>query len=83
MNVVFAIIGLILLFIIWLVLDYSLGKKKHLACSAQMETPILHGDLEIFPHGKKLFQDYFAEIRAAKNHVHVLFYIIKNDAFSL
>ncbi|WP_042463656.1 cardiolipin synthase [Neobacillus dielmonensis] len=82
MNVVIALIALVLLSIIWLVLDFSLGLKKHLASSTQKETPILHGDLDIFPHGKKLFTDYFAEIRAAKHHVHVLFYIIKNDPFS-
>ncbi|WP_462410202.1 cardiolipin synthase [Neobacillus sp. Marseille-QA0830] len=83
MYVAMALIGLILLFIIWLGLDFNLGQKKHLASAPQTETPILHGDFDILPHGKKMFTDYFDEIRAAKHHVHVLFYIIKNDSFSL
>ncbi|GAA0320283.1 cardiolipin synthase [Bacillus carboniphilus] len=29
-----------------------------------------------------MFEDLFKEIRAAKDHIHVLFYIVQNDAFS-
>ena len=46
------------------------------------ETPMLHGQLDIFPHGPELFADYFKEIKEAKRHIHILFYIIKNDMFS-
>lgn len=71
--------GLLVLIILWLVLDFRLGRKKHLSLAGQMQTAILHGRFEIFTNGKELFRDYFAEIRDAKKHIHVLFYIVKDD----
>jgi cardiolipin synthase A/B len=77
------VVLLFLLFImIWLGFDFILGKKKHLKLVGYRETPMLHGNFDIFPHGKKLFADYFNEIKQAKKHIHVLFYIVKDDAFS-
>jgi cardiolipin synthase len=71
----------LLFIIIWLVCDFILGKKKDRQLSFHRETPIVHGNLDIFPHGKELFADYFSEIMKAKRHVHVLFYICKDDDF--
>jgi cardiolipin synthase A/B len=82
MNLALILSVLILLIIIWLVLDFKLGRKKHLSIVSRVETGILHGDLDIFTHGKTLFADYFHELRIAKRHIHVLFYIIKDDAIS-
>jgi cardiolipin synthase len=73
---------ILLLIIIWLILDFILGRRNHLKNISTRETPILHGELDIFPHGKELFADYFEEIKQASKHVHVLFYIVKNDEFS-
>ncbi|MBI0578152.1 cardiolipin synthase [Neobacillus cucumis] len=75
-------VGVLLLIIIWLVLDFRLGRRKHLSQMKNCETPMLHGQLDIFPHGPELFADYFKEIKEAKRHIHILFYIIKNDMFS-
>jgi cardiolipin synthase len=76
------ILGVLLLIIIWLGLDFTLGRKKHLSIVGKNETAILHGTIEIFTHGKELFADYFQDLRNAKKHIHVLFYIVKDDAFS-
>ena len=76
------VLFILLLIIIWLILDFILGRKNHLKRIIIRETPVLHGELDIFPHGKELFADYFAEIKQASKHVHVLFYIVKNDEFS-
>ncbi|MFL6561398.1 MAG: phospholipase D-like domain-containing protein, partial [Bacillus sp. (in: firmicutes)] len=73
---------LIFLIILWLVLDFNLGKKKHLSIVSRRETAIIHGNFDIFTHGKKLFADYFHELRNAKKHIHVLFYIVKDDSIS-
>ncbi|MEH7501164.1 cardiolipin synthase [Neobacillus drentensis] len=73
---------LIFLIIIWLVLDFNLGRKMHLSIVSRRETAIIHGNFDIFTHGKKLFADYFHELRNAKKHIHVLFYIVKDDAIS-
>jgi len=73
---------LIFLIILWLVLDFILGKRKHLSIVSRRETAIIHGNFDIFTHGKKLFADYFHELRNAKKHIHVLFYIVKDDSIS-
>ncbi|MEH7333321.1 cardiolipin synthase [Neobacillus drentensis] len=78
MQFALILIGLIIL---WMVLDFKLGRKKHLSIARNTETAILHGNFEIFTHGKELFLDYFSEIRQARKHVHVLFYIVKDDTF--
>lgn len=79
MNVVLI---LILLVMIWLGFDFIFGRKQHLRHAERKETPILHGNLNIFPHGKELFADYFAELKQAAKHIHVMFYILKDDRFS-
>jgi cardiolipin synthase len=80
--VVALILSVLLLIIIWLRLDFTLGRKKHLSIVTTSETAILHGNFEIFTHGKELFVDYLNELRNAKKHVHVLFYIVKDDEIS-
>jgi cardiolipin synthase A/B len=76
------VIGFLLLIIVWLVIDFSLGRKKHIALSHKRESPILHGNFDFFPHGKELFTDYFCELNSASHHIHILFYIVKDDFFS-
>lgn len=76
------VIGFILLIIIWLAIDFSLGRRMHERLAQKRETPLLHGNLDIFPHGKELFADYFSELKKASHHIHILFYIVKDDAFS-
>jgi cardiolipin synthase A/B len=76
------VIALILLIIVWFYLDLTLGRKKHRSLFSKRETPILHGDFDIFPHGKGLFADYFQELKMARSHIHILFYIVRDDEFS-
>jgi len=82
MNVALMLSVLLFLIIIWLVLDFHFGRRKHLSIVSRRETAIIHGDFDIFTHGKKLFADYFHELRNADKHIHVLFYIVKDDAIS-
>jgi cardiolipin synthase A/B len=82
MNLLTGLSGLILLTIIWLVLDFRLGRKKHLSSVIKAESPIFHGEVEVFTHGKELFEDYFDALRQAKNQIFVMFYIVKDDPFS-
>ncbi len=74
-------VGLFLI-LIWLGFDFYIGRKRHLARVQHVETPILHGDIEIFTHGKELFRDYFAALQGAERSIDVLFYIVKDDLFS-
>lgn len=76
------VIALILLIIVWFYLDFTLGRKRHRTSFSKRETPILHGNFDIFPHGKELFADYFHELKMAQRHIHILFYIVRDDQFS-
>ncbi|MDP4171302.1 MAG: cardiolipin synthase [Bacillota bacterium] len=75
--------GLVLLLFLWLIADFKLGRKKHLSMVSLKERPMLLGSLDIFINGKELFSDYFRELEDAKKHIHVLFYIVKDDEFSM
>jgi cardiolipin synthase len=82
MNLPSIVIALILLIIVWFYLDFILGRIKHRTSFSKRETPILHGNFDIFPHGKELFADYFNELKNARSHIHILFYIVRDDEFS-
>ncbi|MDR7078642.1 cardiolipin synthase [Neobacillus niacini] len=82
MNFPYIVIALILLIIVWFYLDFTLGRKKHRALFQKRETPILYGNFELFPHGKELFADYLHELKMARHHIHILFYIVRDDQFS-
>jgi cardiolipin synthase A/B len=80
MKIVVILSGLLVLFIIWIVLDFSLGRRKHQLIANKVETGILHSEFEIFTHGKEFFQSFFSEIQKAEKHLHILYYIVKNDS---
>ncbi|MGJ7910928.1 cardiolipin synthase [Neobacillus sp. LXY-1] len=82
MRIALLVAGLLLFFIIWLVLDFRMGQKKHLQEARPFLTPELYGHFEIFTHGQELFQRYFTDLRQARHHIHVLFYILKDDDIS-
>ncbi|PFO07925.1 cardiolipin synthase [Bacillus sp. AFS076308] len=80
MKFVLILSGLLVLIIIWLVLDFRLGRRKHHLITSKIETGILHGELDIFTHGKAFFRRYFSELQKAQKHIHILYYIVKNDS---
>ncbi|MFP7298564.1 cardiolipin synthase [Neobacillus niacini] len=82
MNLPSIVIALILLIIVWLYLDFTLGRKKHLTLFQKRETPVMYSNFDIFPHGKELFADYFHELKNAQFHIHILFYIVRDDQFT-
>jgi cardiolipin synthase A/B len=82
MNLPSIVIALLLLIIVWCYFDINLGRKKHRSFFHKRETPILYGNFDIFPHGKELFADYYHELKNARSHIHILFYIVRDDQFS-
>lgn len=82
MNVGSMIFLIILLIGVWLSLDYALGKKLHLASLNPRDYPIRLSHVDIFTHGKDLFSSYFKDLREATHHIHILFYIVKDDEIS-
>jgi cardiolipin synthase A/B len=63
-------------------LDIFVGRTKQKNSKQRTHYPVRKGDIEIFTHGKDLFDDLFAEIKSAKDHIHILFYIARDDEFS-
>lgn len=76
------VIGIIIIILIWMVCDFHLGRRKHTWLAKKDESPFFYGELDIFPHGPELMDDFFRELEQAKAHIHVLFYIVKKDRIS-
>ena len=82
MKFALILITIIFIIVIWLFIDFHLGRNKHTKQARKSESPFLYGQLDIFPHGPELMADYFQQLQQAKAHIHVLFYILKNDQIS-
>jgi cardiolipin synthase A/B len=67
---------------IWVSADFMLGRKQHLAKANTNLLPIRESNLEIFARGPELFDDLFSELKKAKQHIHILFYIVQDDKIS-
>ena len=75
----FVILSLLAILIIWVSIDIKKGislQKKN-AKKYNQETRYSH--LTLLPTGEKLFKTYFQDIEQASHHIHILFYIIKDD----
>lgn len=82
-NLMTNILMFILVFFIWCTLDFYFGRKFHLKKVLKRHYPIRHGKWLLFTDGGDLFKNLFKDISNAKHHVHILFYIVKNDHVSL
>lgn len=82
MEIALWIIVILLGITLLLALDFTIGRKKHLATINKQIFPERYSQLDIFTTGPDLFEDYFAELKRAKKHIHVLFYIVKDDKIS-
>jgi cardiolipin synthase A/B len=67
---------------LWVYADFMLGRKKHLANANTHVLPVRESNLEIFAKGPELFDNLFSEIKKAKQHIHILFYIVQDDKIS-
>lgn len=83
MKTLAIVITIILLLVIWFLLDYLLGRRKHLRTFKKQTFPVRKSDMELFAAGPALFNDYFSELKAAKEHIHISFYIVHDDDISL
>lgn len=64
----------------WIVLDIYLGKKDHEASlSPYEESPVKRSDAQFFSKGDKLFDHMFQHIDKAQDHIHMNFYIFRDD----
>ena len=83
MKILAIILILLLLIVIWFLLDFLIGRKKHLQTFKPQTFPLRKSDINLFAAGPALFNDYFSELKAAKKHIHISFYIVHDDDISL
>ena len=83
MEILSTIIVILLLFVGWLFIDFFMGRKRHLHHYKHQSFPIRESTIQLFSSGPELFLDLFSELKKAKAHIHIQFYIVKDDEFSL
>ncbi|MCU5226366.1 cardiolipin synthase [Bacillus tropicus] len=67
---------------LWIVIDLSYGRIIHLKRVRSRSFPLRQSDFHLYTYGKDLYDALFTDIKQAKHHVHVLFFIVKNDKIS-
>jgi cardiolipin synthase A/B len=75
------LIGFIV-FIVLLWVDFVLGKRSHQRSVVKRSLPIRYGDCELFKTGNSLYESLFHDINKATDHIHILFYIVREDELS-
>lgn len=67
---------------LYLFIDFRLGRKRHLSSLKKNTLPLRQGQIEMFTEGTALFKDLFQTMKNAKENIHTIFYICKNDKIS-
>lgn len=73
---------LLLCFVIWAILDLSYGRKRHLKQIHSRSFPLRRSNFKLYTYGQFLYDDFFQDIQQAAHHIHILFFIVKNDEVS-
>ncbi|HDR7622976.1 TPA: cardiolipin synthase [Bacillus mycoides] len=67
---------------LWITIDLSYGRIVHLKRVRSRSFPLRQSDFRLYTYGNDLYDALFTDIKKAKHHVHVLFFIVKNDDIS-
>ncbi|WP_144559888.1 cardiolipin synthase [Bacillus thuringiensis] len=67
---------------LWIIIDFLYGRHLHLQRVRPRTFPLRQSDFHLYTYGKDLYDALFTDIKQAKHHVHVLFFIVKNDKIS-
>lgn len=76
---IWAIVIIILAIIAWLGLDLTFGAKQKRAQVFKETPPLREGDIHFYSEGRPFFNSLFAAIEAARDHIHMNFYIFRDD----
>ncbi|OIJ22485.1 cardiolipin synthase [Anaerobacillus alkalidiazotrophicus] len=74
-----SIFTIILLLIIWMTIDFKLGIKKQREEAKRHVQKIRNGQCEVLITGHELFKKLIDDIHNAQHHIHILFYIFRDD----
>ncbi|MBM6648233.1 cardiolipin synthase [Bacillus sp. RIT 809] len=67
---------------LWITIDLSYGRILYLKRVRSRSFPLRQSDFRLYTYGNDLYDALFTDIKQAKHHVHVLFFIVKNDDIS-
>ncbi|KAB2358866.1 cardiolipin synthase [Bacillus toyonensis] len=67
---------------LWITIDLSYGRLLHLKRVRSRTFPLRQSDFHLYTYGKDLYDALFTDIKQAQHHIHVLFFIVKNDKIS-
>ncbi|MDE5414660.1 cardiolipin synthase [Alkalihalobacterium chitinilyticum] len=76
------ILSIIILIAILLRLDFKFGLKKQRKEAKRFHQEMRYSNVNLLTTGDDLFDHLFQDIKQASNHIHILFYIIKDDNIS-
>lgn len=68
--------------VLWIPFDFIYGRKHHLKQLKPRSFPLRHSNFTLYTYGQTLYKELFTDIKQAKHHVHILFFIVKNDEIS-
>jgi cardiolipin synthase len=64
---------------IWLRIDFKLGLRQQRKEATRHIQKMRYSEVDFLPIGDDFFKRLFADIKQANHHIHILFYIFKND----
>lgn len=67
---------------LWITIDLSYGRILHLKRVRSRSFSLRQSDFRLYTYGNDLYDALFTDIKQATHHVHVLFFIVKNDDIS-
>ncbi|HEU5141022.1 MAG TPA: cardiolipin synthase [Bacillales bacterium] len=70
---------IILAIIVWLLVDLALGRRQQQKNASEKDMPLRHGDINFYAEGTDFFEDLFDAIEQAHDHIHINFFIFRND----
>ncbi len=80
MTILYIISIAVIVIILWFFIDFLIARLLHRKnIQPFKEPPIRKSDVEFFASGDKLFQHLLGEIEQATHHIHILFYIFRDD----
>ncbi|MGG2017387.1 cardiolipin synthase [Bacillus sp. S10(2024)] len=68
--------------LLWATFDFIYGRKIHLNNLKTRSFPVRHSNFKLYTYGEALYKELFTDIQHAKHHIHILFFIVKNDEIS-
>ncbi|TWI59749.1 cardiolipin synthase [Halalkalibacter nanhaiisediminis] len=70
---------IIITIIVWLRIDFVLGRNKQRQEATKHEQKTRYGEIELLPTGEEFFQYLLQDMQQATDHIHLLFYIFRSD----